>query len=140
MPPFSPAVKVKYARAFMLRYSNLETLEWFPLFDNDAGLLLQFADRSSAAPRRRTSTSLATSGRRERPRERLRTNRPEKKSRVTKAKTCYSRIKVSSGKCGFSPCRFSHACISCGGDHPASACRNWDQSKADAYLAKGGLE
>ena len=52
---------------------------------------------------------------------------------------CHSRVYQKIGSCKFQtagkPCRFSHACASCGNDHPAKDCPSFDKTKAEAAYA-----
>jgi hypothetical protein len=46
-------------------------------------------------------------------------------------KVCFSRLRISSGDCAWgATCKFSHLCASCGADHTAKDCTNWDAAKA----------
>lgn len=47
---------------------------------------------------------------------------------------CLSRMDPSRGDCSYPGCRFSHACVSCGQDHPANACSKWDRAKGKKAL------
>jgi hypothetical protein len=54
--------------------------------------------------------------------------------RVRSEKPCFSRVDLNA-TCAYSDCVFSHACASCGRDHPASACPSWDAAKGAAAAA-----
>ena len=45
-------------------------------------------------------------------------------------KICFSRTSRTFGACRRAVCSFLHVCVSCGADHAANQCPNWDPSKA----------
>ena len=49
-------------------------------------------------------------------------------------KLCYSRLKRDFGQCKYPNCKFGHGCSSCGDDHAAVDCTNWDQAKSQRAL------
>ena len=129
-PRGSGADKVKYARAFTFKYAALKFDNWCDLFHSDAALLLEFLSSDPAAAP--SSRSKFSSGRTSRKRQSSRAGGSSKKAKTSPL--CFSRLKKSAGLCKFSPCRFSHSCVSCSGDHAAVDCKSWDQSKADAFI------
>ena len=48
---------------------------------------------------------------------------------------CFSRTDPTVGDCRYQRCRFSHACGTCGENHPAAACPNWDSTKTRSRRA-----
>ena len=68
---------------------------------------------------------------------------PTRRGTVPRATTpagavCYSRTDPAEPDCNYARCRFSHKCISCGEDHPASKCKKWDAAKARAWRQSNG--
>ena len=64
-------------------------------------------------------------------------NRGDDKKRQ---KICFSRADKKVGECSWgTKCCFSHNCASCGSDHPASSCKNWDDAKGQSAKAAGGV-
>ena len=122
----------------MLKYSALSVTEWYPLFASDSALLLEFIELGPAAPRRRATATTTPTRRNGRSRKRDPVARPPPK-KARGARTCFSRIKLTAGKCAYTACKFGHSCVSCGGDHAAVACRSWDQKKADAFMTKHNI-
>lgn len=46
-------------------------------------------------------------------------------------KVCWTRLEKGKGECRYGTnCRFSHTCASCGGNHSADKCGNWNAVKA----------
>jgi hypothetical protein len=56
------------------------------------------------------------------------------KGRSSSDKPCKSRCDPGF-TCTYQDCVFSHACVSCGQNHPASACSSWDVAKGAAAMA-----
>jgi len=127
-PGGSGEAKVKYARTFMHKYADVKCDNWNALFDSDSALLVEHL--IVAPPRRERSVTARPRGRR------ADSPSPRPVKRAKRPKLCFSRLKLSAGKCSFTPCKFGHKCVSCGGDHAAVDCKTWDQGKADAFMAR----
>ena len=63
-----------------------------------------------------------------------------KRAKVKSSKLCFSRLRLGASCDYGADCKFSHKCVSCSADHEASACGQWDASKAAAVekLARRG--
>jgi hypothetical protein len=58
----------------------------------------------------------------------------DSRMRSSSDKPCKSRCDTAF-TCTYPDCVFSHACVSCGQNHPASVCTSWDAAKGAAAMA-----
>jgi hypothetical protein len=135
--------KTAYAKSFHFKYADSD--DWDNLFKTDAAMLLTHLmsgfSGQEKPPRSLSSSDRPLPARRGEIRDRGRDPRPRRdnnrrgrdppaKKRKSDLATCHSRTDKAA-TCTFARCRFSHDCGSCGRDHAAKDCPNWDQAKAD---------
>ena len=125
--------KILYAREFML--SHVSDHHWPNILNADATRLVEAYDHDSRPPSN-YATRTPLSGN-ERTRSTHSADKGSSSPRpVKRQKVCRSRFFKDAGSCSFSNCRFSHDCASCGKNHDASSCPNWDQQKVDRKFSR----
>jgi hypothetical protein len=138
--------KTAYAKKFHFLYADQDG--WDMLFKTDSATMLTFLmagfnDDHDKTPRtpflpdrrdnRRGRDRLPQRGRDNRAnRDNNRAGGRDQSSRKRKADlpVCHSRTDKAA-TCTYARCKFSHDCGSCGLNHAAKDCPNWDQAKAD---------
>ena len=111
--------KAKFLKHFL--YNHAASNDLCGEFDRDLDLklvyLLSSGPNSAADGKRKASGS---------------GSRPDgsgKRRREKSGKKCFTRLDPSKGKCFHKDCIFDHSCVSCGGDHAAVDCKDWDPAK-----------